>query len=131
MFAWARGGLIVLILLLYSEAFAQSGCPRCDRSLDLTGAEWSCLLRRLPELSATDTPIVFFSLAPSICNPDMEASRSSAVVMPSRSSASGTRSRVFRLSRDQVACLAERAATVPLSDAVTFDFSTCEQQRWR
>lgn len=109
-------------IALATSAAAQATCARCERTLQLTRGEWSCLMQRLPELSSTSTSMVFFSLAPNICDPDTQTDRSGAVRAPSATASDQRAPRVYRLSRAQVECLAREAARTPVGDQVNFNF---------
>jgi len=107
---------------------AASSCARCEKALDLSRTEWSCLVGRLPELATTTTPVVFFSLSPQICDANLRVQRGGGYVIPkSQQRSSVTPStepaRVYRLSRSQIECLSRVAKNRAPRDRVQFDFA--------
>lgn len=119
-------GALVIAFMFAQAADAQVGCRRCEQRLELEPAKWACLMEQLPQLSEASTPIVFFRLNPNSCR---------AAAGPRRSAGAGTGdvmlpqtgeddSRVYRLSRSQLACLRENASAAQNSGGrYTFDFA--------
>lgn len=106
-------------------AVAETPCSRCDRVIELDASQWNCLMSRLPEFRESKTRLLFFTLTEDSCagGARSDTVRSSGTNLPSVAR-SAEAPRLYRLTVDQVTCLAERAAEIQPADGVfKFDFS--------
>lgn len=92
-------------------------CENCTSVLDLSGEEWSCLLGRLDSFEKQQTALVFFTLTQNSCRTTTSTTqRGTGVRVPSAQQPSGARSAspptVYRLTKEQVACIRERADNI-------------------
>jgi len=119
--------LAVLCLLSTGAAAQTAGCARCEASLNLDEQGWNCLVSRLDELEQSRTPILIFTLADAVCR-----TRGSGVNISAGAPSAGVNispgdaptSRVFLLTRDQVACLRLRLSDVRREgDVYHFNFA--------
>lgn len=102
-------------------------CEHCTQRLELSAEQWSCLRRRLPSLQSQSTPIVLFTLTDNACGRAQASNqvRGSGVQIP-RSTVQARAhpgAQVYRLTRSQLACLANAASTFASDQPVEFNFS--------
>jgi hypothetical protein len=117
--------LAALIACAPLAARAQTpSCPLCDQVLVLSPSQWSCLVRRLPQMQTAPAPTVFFSLSPEACDTSEVRSVGMVLIPPSIGGAAGEPGRVYRLTREQVACLAAKAPYVRAEGSVVFEFAS-------
>lgn len=116
--------LLAAILGMSSTSIAQPArCERCDQQLSLTSEQWACLVRRLDRLAAQRSPVVFFTLSEAACNGQPAPRRSASTRVPEEVQTAAPR--VFRVTRDNLACLSERSSSIaPRAGKVDLNFGT-------
>src|SRR5262245_6437548 len=119
--------IIPTILLGLSAQAAEpqtAACAKCEARIQLDEQRWNCLVGRLDEFERSPTPILIFTLADAACRTRGAGVNISAGAGVNISAGSSQTSKVFLLSKDQVACLKQRRGEVQRTgDLYQFDFA--------
>lgn len=120
--------LMLSVVAAAGVASSQPNCDTCDRALNLTPAEWSCLRQRLPTLSTASGDPQVISLAPDVCAREENGgvpTRGATVRGSAAPVAPGVPPAVLELSKSQLRCLAAHAGAVAATgDRVQVNLNT-------